>query len=1655
VRILPLGDSITYGSGGAGGYRLVLYQMLTNAGYNVDFTGTQTGNGVAGLPDSDHEGHGGWRLDQIDAIIQSVFGQTADPDIILLLLGTNDYGQNYNTASATNRLEALIARMATNRPNAKIVVANLLERGEPYNTQIQTNFNPFVPEIVARQAALGRQVFFTDLRSSVPLSDMPDNLHPNTTGYAKMAAHWFQNVTNLVSPLGSTNAPNLARVRSIPGMSQVVITFSKPVGDDATNLTHYALGGGISPVNATLDPVSLRDVLLTTTTQTPGNSYTLTVSSVPDRTPAATLSAARETTIFSALPAAIHGVFNNVPEAAGYSLLYSLDIPNTPNFTTGVPYSVDTRSRQGAFTRVGYYLELQVTNGPTQFMWVSMDAFTTNLNHLGVPNATSSAQFQRTVSNLTVYSSVEGVTVGSELTGHLEFWPSNYQASNTLNIPNASHTAYDWGDTMTAGNHGSMQIHNPAASQVLFGFNHWNVGQAADLGIGNRPGSTDADWTFANNSGTYVVKTLQVLVLPVNDTNPPVFLGAQQIDGTNLVLKFDQPLSDDATNVSHYQVSGGVTVQAATLDPMTAMTVRLAVTPLATSTAYQITQQNLIGRSPAQLAVARATTTIFTLAPVRGGVFANVPEAARWTLACSLNLPTSASYSTTNVNYEVDNRAGLGAFSRVAYYLELAPPSGPTNFIWAAMDPFTQDASRIGIPTVTSGALFQQAVSNLTVYSSQAGVMGGANMGSGLIEFWPWNYTQANPTGVTNASGATFDWGDSITLNSGSYGSMQIHSPATRQVLLAINNWGGSGGGNLCVGIGNNTSTVDPDWTHVKNAGNYALKRLQVFVLPVPDTTAPTVLSATLTPDQEHITITFSEPMAETAANPAYYTLDRGVTVLGAVLAANLREVVLTITPWASADTLTLAVSQVRDRASEANQIAPGTTRAVARKALPERLLASVAEAANYQVVYQLTPPISGAYYNRSGTVYDVDNRAYQGPFARVAYYLELATNGGATNWIFVSMDPFTTDVNKIGVPDLISGAVFQQKVTNMNVFSSLPEIVSGTGLAGGNIEFWGHSYDKSNAVSIANASATAYDWGDTMNRNYFGWDGYGSMQIHNSAASQVLLAFNHWSGATATCLGIGNRPGTNDVDWTFADNAAIYTHRRLFVLALPAEDYAPPTLLRVTPSSTRTNLVLTFDEPLARETLIIENFALDKDALIEAVELRPNQREVVLTTTPLQPETSYTLLVNLVADRAQVANYLPDTNLTFTVPAISPAYARVPEAAGYQVLYHLALPTVTPNYNLNGITYNSDLRATIAQPINRVAYYLELAASLGGTTNWIFVSAEPFTTNLARLGVPVLGIGAGVQQKLTNLNVYSSVASIVASNGITTGNIEFWGFNYGNATNSGVPTGSSSLYDWNDTVSVGSGGQYGSMQIHNHRANTTGQVLFAYNHWGAGQSGNTDVGIGNSTNAANSVDYTFAANAANYPVKNLYVLVQPTNLPPVAPLVMAPAVVTHPVGRTAQAGETVQLTATASGTAPFTWQWRLNGTALPGRTNAWLELTGVQPASAGTYDVLVANSSGTATSLVAVVTVEVPGPTELRLGYAIPPRVVAGNLFQVRFSGVPVGVYGIQSATNVFGPWQTFTNGSADGTGFFEFTEPMVPPYPRFYRLVYPADAP
>ncbi len=142
-------------------------------------------------------------------------------------------------------------------------------------------------------------------------------------------------------------------------------------------------------------------------------------------------------------------------------------------------------------------------------------------------------------------------------------------------------------------------------------------------------------------------------------------------------------------------------------------------------------------------------------------------------------------------------------------------------------------------------------------------------------------------------------------------------------------------------------------------------------------------------------------------------------------------------------------------------------------------------------------------------------------------------------------MDAFTDSLDKIGVPTLQSGAHFQQNVANLTVLSNVKGIVTGTNLAGGNLEFWPNNYTPNNAARVPNASGDVFDFGDQPTDPA---DGYGSMQVHNHDARQTLFAINHWREGERADIGIGNA-ATGNPDWTFANNAANYKIKRLRIL--------------------------------------------------------------------------------------------------------------------------------------------------------------------------------------------------------------------------------------------------------------------------------------------------------------------------------------------------------------------------------------------------------------------------------------------------------------------------------------------------------------------------
>ncbi|HOX56770.1 MAG TPA: immunoglobulin domain-containing protein [Candidatus Paceibacterota bacterium] len=127
------------------------------------------------------------------------------------------------------------------------------------------------------------------------------------------------------------------------------------------------------------------------------------------------------------------------------------------------------------------------------------------------------------------------------------------------------------------------------------------------------------------------------------------------------------------------------------------------------------------------------------------------------------------------------------------------------------------------------------------------------------------------------------------------------------------------------------------------------------------------------------------------------------------------------------------------------------------------------------------------------------------------------------------------------------------------------------------------------------------------------------------------------------------------------------------------------------------------------------------------------------------------------------------------------------------------------------------------------------------------------------------------------------------------------------------------------------------------------------------------------------------------------------------------------PLAQTNKAGTTVTLTATSDGSPSISlsYQWRKNGIPLSntgnisGATTPTLILTGVLAGNAGSYDVIVANSAGSATSPAATLTVVDPAiqsqsANQARLGgesvtFTVTAKGTPPLTYQWFFGGTPI----------------------------------------------------
>lgn len=239
LKIMPLGDSNTSGTYYArGSYRLKLWQDFGSDIARLEFVGSTGYPLPAELGSKFHEGHSGYTIaaspigaGNITDNIGFYLNSTRNPDIILMMIGTNDINYNYLVDEAPARLAhliSLISDLSTGlKPAAKLIVGNLPPIDDSHNnfrsspTDYSANarvmaFNSAIPGLVAQHRARGEQVYFADINSALTVADIFDGLHLTVQGYDKLGDAWYAAIMALPEPDG---LPQMLVVVTVLGLA--------------------------------------------------------------------------------------------------------------------------------------------------------------------------------------------------------------------------------------------------------------------------------------------------------------------------------------------------------------------------------------------------------------------------------------------------------------------------------------------------------------------------------------------------------------------------------------------------------------------------------------------------------------------------------------------------------------------------------------------------------------------------------------------------------------------------------------------------------------------------------------------------------------------------------------------------------------------------------------------------------------------------------------------------------------------------------------------------------------------------------------------------------------------------------------------------------------------------------------------------------------------------------------------------------------------------------------------------------------------------------------------------------------------------------------------------------------------------------------------
>ncbi|MGD9211964.1 MAG: hypothetical protein PVI90_14375 [Desulfobacteraceae bacterium] len=242
VDIMPLGNSITYDNYGSldtraegdkTGYRYPLWQNLRGNLYWFDFIGSEyAGYNIDDAFDADNAGFPGIMPGELLDLLQTSFNAAPTPaeagyyvgdatsdtpylpeyssDVILLHIGTN--GLPNNTISEwVGYVSEILDYIDNYSNNITVVLARIIHRvddfpaaeNEDSDSTTTHQYNDSLAQMVAQRVTNGDKLLMVDMEDGAGIDytigvDMVDNLHPNSSGYTKMADQWFDRLDDFL-----------------------------------------------------------------------------------------------------------------------------------------------------------------------------------------------------------------------------------------------------------------------------------------------------------------------------------------------------------------------------------------------------------------------------------------------------------------------------------------------------------------------------------------------------------------------------------------------------------------------------------------------------------------------------------------------------------------------------------------------------------------------------------------------------------------------------------------------------------------------------------------------------------------------------------------------------------------------------------------------------------------------------------------------------------------------------------------------------------------------------------------------------------------------------------------------------------------------------------------------------------------------------------------------------------------------------------------------------------------------------------------------------------------------------------------------------------------------------------------------------------------